>query len=129
MEILSCGFEKLILSQANVYFRIIANSVCQELNAKTSEVIDLTQKCQEFGDRLTESCHEDMDAILNSQVTKMETYADVSDILFRSELLQTVSTKLVEECEETLPIAKETNINDLDKLDFDELLAFLSESN
>ena len=102
--------------------------MCQELNAKT-DVIDLTQQNRSFSDRLTESCHEDMDAVLNNQVTKMETYADVSDTLFRSELIKSVSTDLVEEIEEMIPMSNDVNINDLDQMEFDELLNFLSESN
>lgn len=47
----------------------------------------------------------------------METYADVSDILFRKDLIKTVSTVLLEEPEEMIPISNGKNINNHDQME------------
>ena len=117
----------------SVYFRAIANSADQELAATTPEVIDLTPEVIDltvdlestFAERLAQSCQDDMEMILNAQVTKLETYAEVADILYQKERNQMISTDLIHEKILDMPGDELVKIQ---KTPFDALLDFLAES-
>lgn len=122
--------------EISVYFRAIANSADQEFAATTTEVIDLTPSEvidltvdleSTFAERLAQSCEDDMEMILNAQVTKLETYAEVADILYQKERIQMLSTELVHDKLDILNIAGD-DLEKIQKTPFDALLDFLAES-
>ena len=89
-------------------------------------MIDLTVDLEStFAERLAQSCQDDMEMILNAQVTKLETYAEVADILYQKERNQMISTDLIHEKILDMPGDELVKIQ---KTPFDALLDFLAES-